>query len=132
MPVEKRYFAAVLNGEVHAFIIDVNNAHIDAERAGDRDGQSALTHLWLHHFDNLLGNMSGPELVEYLESRRRWHEHEGWIVLKTMDEPCIAYTAQKGESGDVTLIALGACYRYPNRSEDEWWRRVILPRLQRL
>ena len=45
MPVEKRYFAAVLKGEVHAFIIDINNAHLETERANDRDGQSALTHL---------------------------------------------------------------------------------------
>ena len=76
--------------------------------------------------------MRAPELVDYLESRQRWHEHEGWIVLKTVDEPYIAYTAQRGATGDVTLIALGACYRYPNGSEDEWWRDVILPRLQRL
>jgi hypothetical protein len=132
MPVERRYFAAVLNGEVQAFIIDVNNAHIEAEQAGDRDGQNALTHLWLHHFDNLLGNMSGPELIKYLETRQRWHEHEGWTVLKTVDEPCIAYTAQNAALGGVILIALAACYRYPNGSEDAWWRRVVLPRLQRL
>lgn len=132
MTVSKRYFAATIDGLVHCFLVDVDDAHRDADRASDREGQTVLLRLWLEHFDNFLGNMAAAKLVDYLETRQIWRQHEEWRVLKTVDEPCIAYTAQKSESGNVTLIALGACYRYPNGSEDEWWRNVILPRLRRL
>jgi hypothetical protein len=132
MTVYKRYYAAAIDGVVHAFLIDVNDAHRDADQASDREGQTAVLRLWLEHFDNFLGKMAAPKLIDYLETRRFWRQHKEWIVIKTADVPCIAYTAQKSASGDVTLIALGACYQYPNGSEDEWWCGVILPRLRRL
>jgi|SRR5215471_9971656 len=132
MFVAKRYFAAGSTGDFQSFLTDVNNAHMEADRANDHDGKRALIHLWLEHFNNFLGNMAPPRLVDYLETRQIWRQHEEWLVLKTVDEPCIAYTAQKTTSGEVTLIALGACYRYPNGSEDEWWNAVILPRVRRL
>jgi hypothetical protein len=105
---------------------------MEAENAGDQEGCRALMRLWLEHFESFLGNMTGAKLVEWLETRQFWRQEEEWLVFKTVDVPCIAYTAQKMHSGEVTLIALGACYRYPHESEPEWWDAVICPRVRRL
>ena len=132
MAVEKRYYSRKLNDTVNAFIIDVHMAYEQAYAAGDMEGHDALHRLWLHHFEGYLGKMTAPELLAYLRGRQIWHREGDWIVFATIDEPCIAYTAQQGPGDAVTLIALGACYRYPAGGRDAWWRDVIQPRVRTL
>ena len=86
----------------------------------------------LEYFDGFLKEMTGRELAEYLRSREPWRDFENWRVLKNPNEPCIAYAAQITDSDDVTIVALGACYRYPNGSQEEWWAAVLLPRLRKV
>jgi hypothetical protein len=132
MGVEIRYYAAGTTETFESFLTDVNNAQKEAEQASDPDGGHALTRLWLDYFE-FLRNMSERKLVEYLEGRQRWRQYQEWFVLKTIDQPCIAYAAQIASNpGHVTLVALGACYRYPNGTEDGWWNATILPRLRRI
>jgi hypothetical protein len=130
--VEKRYYRRGLNGTVNAFIIDLAAAWDQAYAAGDSDGHDALRRLWLDHFEAYLGKMSAPALVAYLQGRQIWQREGVWIVFATIDEPCIAYTAQKGPGDAVTLIALGICYRYPPGGRAAWWRDVIQPRVRTL
>jgi hypothetical protein len=130
--VVKRYYSRALNGIVSAFIIDLDAAYNQAHAAGDSDGHDALHRLWLDHFEGHLGKMAATELIAYLQGRRVWHQEGDWIVFATIDEPCIAYTAQKGPGDAVTLIALGICYRYPSGGRDAWWRDVIQPRVRTL
>jgi hypothetical protein len=132
MKVEIRTYLGVHDGVVNAILIDVDEAHKRAGQLNDREGQTALLHLWLEHFDKYLGNMAAPNLLEYLETRQIWRCFEEWRVIKNPGEPCIAYTSQQNAAGDITLILLGICYRYPNGSEDQWWETVILPRVRRL
>lgn len=49
-------------------------------------------------------------------------------MFKTVGQPCIAFTAQVGPTGDsVDVIVLGACYLYPSHSDEVWWQEVIMP-----
>jgi hypothetical protein len=130
--VTTRYYQAVQKGAVQAFIIDMQQAHLAAGLNHDRQGQTALLRLWLEHFDGLLGTMTAPKLIEYLEARQVWRQEADWVVFKTIDEPCIAYTAQKSPEGSVTLIALAGCYRFPNGRESDWWNDAVLPRVRSL
>jgi hypothetical protein len=130
--VEKRYYNKVLNGSVNAFIIDLSTAYDQAYAAKDNDGHDAIKRIWLDHFEGYLGKMTAPELVGYLQGRQIWRRAGEWIVFATIDEPCIAYTAQRGPGDAVTLIALGICYRYPSGGRDAWWRDVIQPRVRTL
>ena len=132
MRIERRYYLGVHDGLAQGFIIDANAAHLEAHRANDSDGARAVLRLWLDYFDNELGRMNVSRLVDYLETRQFWQRYKEWTVIKNAGEPCIAFTAQKNPGGDVTLIALGICYRYPGGDEIGWWNTVILPRLMRL
>src|SRR5262249_53021591 len=107
-------------------------AYEQAYAAGDMEGHDALHRLWLHHFEGYLGKMTAPDLLAYLRGRQIWHREGDWIVFATIDEPCITYTAQQGPGDAITLIALGACYRYPAGGREAWWRDVIQPRVRTL
>ena len=74
--------------------------------------------------------MSSPGLSGYLGSIAPWQVHGEWTVFKTIDEPSIAFTAQAAPDGDLTLICLGICYRYPGGTSLDWWTKIILPRLE--
>jgi hypothetical protein len=130
--VVKRYYRHVLNGTVNAFLIDLAAAYDQAYAAGDIEGHDALHRVWLDHFESYLGKMSGPELIAYLQGRQVWQQEGDWIIFATIDEPCIAYTAQRGPGDNVTLIALGICYHYPAGGRTAWWRDVIQPRVRTL
>jgi hypothetical protein len=132
MSVDIRYYAGGTTETFESFLTDVNNAHEEPQRASDPDGMRALTRLWLEYFDKFLGTMPVAALIEYLQGRQCWRQYEEWVVLKTTGEPCIVYAAQNTNPNGVTLVALGACYRYPNGTEDEWWNTIILPRLRRV
>lgn len=115
-----------------SFVIDVATAIERANAAGNRAGARRIRELWLDHFDVTLPAMGSANLIAYLESRSVWRNDGEWSVFKTVDEPCIAYTAQIGEDNQVTLVALGACYRYPSGSEENWWTQTIRPRVRTL
>ena len=127
-----RTYSGVHDGVVNSILIDVYEAHKQACGLNDQEGKDALLRLWLEHFNTYLGNMSAPSLLDYLETRPIWRRHGEWNVIINPDEPCIAYTSQRNAAGEITLILLGVCYRYPNGSENEWWNNVILPRVRRL
>lgn len=118
------------------FFDDMADAIDDALMADDAAAAGLLRSLWLDRFETDLPAMGTARLVDYLETRQVWREEADWTVIKTVDLPCIAYTAQVlGEvsaGGRVELIALGACYRYPAESEAIWWQRVIRPRVRSL
>jgi len=80
---------------------------------------------WLDFFEVNLPAKGPDRLIEYLESRIVWRQDGDRPVFKTVDEPCIAYTAQVIPGTCVALVALGACYRYPNGGEEVWWQEVI-------
>jgi hypothetical protein len=130
--VEKRYYSRMLNGTVNAFVIDMSVACDQAYAASDIEGHDALNRVWLDYFEKYLGNMKGPELVKYLQGRQVWQREGDWLVFATIDEPCLAYTAQQGPGDAVALIALGVCYRYPAGGRNGWWRDVIQPRVRTL
>jgi hypothetical protein len=117
---------------VCAFVIDLAVAWDQADAARDSEGLDALRRLWLDHFEDYLGKMSAPKLVAYLQGRQLWQREGDWLVFATIDEPCLAYTAQKGPGDAVALIALGICYRYPAGGRNAWWRDVIQPRVRTL
>jgi hypothetical protein len=120
------------DGVAVGILYDLKEAFDSAARARDDDGADALRRIFFEHFQLDLGKRRAAELVDYLESRSVWREHEGWLIFKTIDQPCLAYAAQKSPQGAVTLTAIGVCYRYPNGREDTWWSDVIKPRVQRL
>jgi hypothetical protein len=107
-------------------------ANAVAIAANDQNGANRLRELWLDHFDVQLPAKGAADLIEYLETRQVWRQDGDWAVLKTVDEPCIAYTAQVDDLDSVILIALAACYRYPAGSEESWWTQVVRPRVRSL
>ena len=113
-----------------SFLPELNDARKQADAVSDADGWPALRRLWLDFFMGKLGAMRGPELRTYLSSIAPWQVYGEWTVFKTIDEPSIAFTAQAAPNGDLTLICLGICYRYPGGASLDWWIKVILPRLQ--
>ncbi len=133
-----RYFGhdGRTNPGLGTFLDDVADAIEDALVAGDAAGSGQLRSLWLDRFDADLPALGAARLVDFLETRQVWREEADWMVIKTVDQPCIAYTAQVlGEAPSnptVELIALGACYRYPAGSDAIWWQKVIRPRVRNL
>lgn len=115
-----------------AFAIDMAAAIRAATYKGDEAGARRLRELWLDHFDVELPAKGPTRLFAYLKSRVVWRSEGERTVIKTVDQPCIAYTAELDQTHGIALIALGACYRYPASNEDGWWTNVIRPRLRKL
>ena len=116
---------------VEGFLSDYTTAVRQARSAADEAGASRIMDLWVEYFDGMLHNLDGQGLIEYLESRRVWRSYSDWPIYKTADVPCLAFTASVDDrGGNVILIALGLCYRYPADSAETWWQEVILPRIR--
>jgi hypothetical protein len=130
--VTATYFNGTQNGVVCGFIHDLAAAYDAAYSAKDEHAIDIIHHIWLEYFQERLLKMPASKLIQFLEDRQVWRECGEWSVFKTVDEPCIAYTAQKSSNGSVVLIALGICYRYPKGGEDTWWKNVIEPRVRGL
>lgn len=107
--------------------VEFNQAIAAAERAGDRAGREFLDFLFNEHIPDTLGRMSPRELLHHVANAAPWRREGAVEVFKTVDQPCFAYTAHDAD-GEVTLLVLGFCHRYPTTAED-WWRQVIRPRL---
>jgi hypothetical protein len=129
--VEVIYFESGIVAE-DGFFWDIEDALEEARLAGDRRARDTLRRLWLDFIEVQLPAMGADKLIAFLESRQIWREDGAWLVLKTVDEPCISYTARVNANGSVTLIALGACYRYPQGNDEGWWLNVVRPRLRSL
>lgn len=113
-----------------AFAADIAAAQEDAVAAGDPAAATTIRSLWLDYFEVELPKR-GRRLAGHLQSLAVWKIEQGWTVFKTTQAPCIAFTyALIGK--DVELIALGACYQFPNGNADDWWSDVIQPRVQQL
>jgi hypothetical protein len=114
------------------FLSDLDAAVKEADAAGDTEGWPALRRLGFDYFQDRLGKMSGAELLQHLSSVGSWQTRGEWTVFKTIDEPSLAFTPQRTPNGEVILNFLGICYRYPKGSTQEWWNKIILPRLEKL
>lgn len=131
MSVTVRYFAD--SGQVlGSFSADFVFAQDSALNAGDRSAGRHLRDLWLDYLEVQLRLMTSIRLERYLASRRVWRWEGEWPVYKTVDTPCIAYTAQMNNDNTITVIALGACYRYPGGNANTWWAQEIRPRVRSL
>ena|ERR1051326_7838952 len=112
------------------FLPELYDARKLADAAGDREGWAAVKRLWLEYFVGRLGRMTTPQLSDYLKSIQPWMAHGEWTVFKTIDEPCVAFTAHMSADQELILICLGICYRFPEGSSVVWWNKIILPRLK--
>lgn len=132
--VEPQYYESTNAGGPagDGFAKDVADAIDDAIAARDKAAPRRLRSLWFDYFEVDLPSLGAAKLIDYLESRQVWQVEGMWSVFKTVDVPCIAFAAQVSDAGSVTLMGLGACYRYPGGSEDAWWINVIRPRLRSL
>jgi hypothetical protein len=118
---------------VNEFASDWDSAAREANVANDRVGLERMRILWFDYFGEQLRLLDAQALIDYLEKRHVWRRYAEWPVFKTIDTPCLAFTAYVDErGGDVTLTALGICYRYPLDDAEEWWQKVILPRVKGL
>ena len=102
-----------------------------ATEQGGPDGEQA--HAWLmdivtHHFQETLLGKSPDALVDYVRSRQVWRRDSDADVIKTPDEPCVAYTLLE-RGNELVLLLLGFAFLYPT-SEAAWWTDVIRPRLR--
>lgn len=131
MTVEVVHFSAQVLS-LGSFVQDISGSCDAASRAGDLPAKKRLTDLWLVHMHNHLKAMTPAAFVTYFSSRQVWRSHGDWTVIKTVELPCVAYTAQVNLDGSITVIALGAAWRYPYDDENKWWTDVILPRVRSL
>lgn len=105
----------------------------EAREAGDAAGVDRIRTLWFDYFEGTLRHLGPDQLINYLENRHVWRRFADWPVYKTVDTPCLAFTAFVDSRGEaVTLTALGICYKYPSDDSEEWWQTVILPRARSL
>lgn len=107
---------------------DLADAMDQAKVANDKTGLNNLRELLFDHLQEKLASKPDKAIRKYAASRSVWRVDDGHSVFKTADEPCLAYTAFE-TNGDVSVLALGFCYRYPV-SEEAWWTDVIRPRLR--
>ncbi len=109
-------------------MVDLQGALDAAKAAGDRNAETWLLDLLTRYLLEDLANRSASALTSYVSSRQRWRNDNGLDVVKTPDQPAVAYTLLSRGS-DVVLLALGFVYRYP-LSEEAWWTDTIRPRLR--
>lgn len=93
-----------------------------AGRDADRE---RLRWLWLEYLEVQLPALGDKKLTDFLEARAVWREEGDWAVFRTVDEPCVAFTAFVASDGTVELIALAACDRFPGGSDEQWWQSVV-------
>lgn len=118
---------------VQDFASDCAAALRQARSAEDEAGAGRLLDLWVEYFEGRLHNLDAQSLIGYLEKRRVWRSYSEWPVYKTADVPCLAFTASVDDrDGNVVLIGLSLCYRYPLGDAETWWQAVILPRIRNL
>ncbi|MER9102649.1 hypothetical protein NKH95_01740 [Mesorhizobium sp. M0848] len=114
------------------FADDVVAAGRAASLAGRNADRERLRSLWLEYLEVQLPARGDEKLIDYLETRAVWREEEDWTVFRTVDEPCVAFTASVAPDGTVELIALAACDRFPAGSDEQWWQSVVRPRVLQL
>lgn len=132
MRVIVEYYLNSHDGVVVGFLLDLNKAMNEAHRARDDDGQAAVRRLFLDHFQGFLISKEPSALLKHLETLRHWKEQNGWRVFRTIDEPCLAFGAQRTEDGSIRLMAFGLCYRFPGGGVQAWWDTEIKTRVERL
>jgi hypothetical protein len=110
--------------------LDVEAAWDAAQRAKDASGIAAIRRLLYEYVQEELQSKSPARLAAYCASRAPWRTEGDVAVYKSTDLPCVAFTALVFD-GDVHLVVLGFCYRYPG-DDDDWWTQVVRPRLLRL
>jgi hypothetical protein len=104
-----------------------------AAEAKDAENVERIWGLWQVYFEDRLPSAGLRQLVDWLEGQRVWRRYEGWPVFKTVGTPCLAFTASLDTNDEeMTLVALGICYKYPAGDEDLWWHDTILPRVRSL
>lgn len=119
--------------EANSFAKDLIQAGKDAQLANDLEASKRLRDLSFVYLYAQLPAKGANDLIDYLETRQVWHWDGERPVYKTVDEPCIAYTADINDDGtEVTVTALAACYRYPSNDDEKWWTDVVLPRVRRI
>jgi hypothetical protein len=124
----RRFKMARLGG----FADDIAREAQVAARAGRPADREKLRSLWLDFLEARLPAMGDEPLLSFLQSRRLWRQEGDWPVLRSAGEPCVAFTFSALADGTVDLIALAACDRFPKGSEEEWWQKVVRPRVVQL
>lgn len=119
-------------GGFGGFADDVATEGASANVAGRAKDQERLRSLWLDFLEVQLPAMGDEKLIAFLESRPVWREEGDWTVYRNPDEPSVAFTALVLDDGRVEIIALAACDRLPDGSEELWWQNVVRPRVQQL
>ncbi len=110
---------------------DLRSALDQAQRARGAQGRqdhALLLDLLTKYLQEDLWCMPEEELMRYWRTRQVWRREGGVHIVKTPDEPCVAFTLIQRDD-DVVLLVLGFAYRYPT-TEDAWWKDVLLPRLR--
>ena len=131
MKVETQYYDDGASGGVESFHKDILTGLQAASRRLDHVGAERLADLWLIYLEEQLGCKSAQALERYVDSLSVWRWFGTDPIIKTMDTPCVAFTLFRTDES-LVLIAIGACYNYPQGGETAWWDNVILPRLRRL
>lgn len=116
-------------GRLGAFGPDWNDAGHAALTAGDGPSQTRLRSFVLDYLEVQLGRKSARAMVDYLSSIAIWKETDDWNVYRLPDTPSLAYAASMQGDGSIRLVAISACYRYPDNDPEVWWTRVIEPRV---
>jgi hypothetical protein len=115
-----------------SYLKDFRLAVDQAVEANDHGSLDRLLSLHMTFFNQDLRTMGAGHLRSFLESQAVWRIEKDWPIYKTAGEPCIAFTARIGPDDTIHLIALAACYRYPDGSADTWWTRDVQPRVRQL
>lgn len=123
MPISVKF----ATGSAGHALKDLADALAETVKAGDNESGDWLIELLHRHFRERLAGKSPAQLVAHLASLQVWRSDPG-PVFKTADLPCAAYAAIEW-GGELTILVLGFCYRYPI-SEQMWWTEVIRPRLR--
>lgn len=99
-----------------------------ARAAGDAEARTSLFGAWIDHIEGTLASKSSAQLRRYLRPRV-WRTIGDFPVFRTAGPPFVAYTTYELTDGSITVVALAACYRFPQGGEAQWETTVIVPRL---
>lgn len=115
-----------------AFDYDIILAKDAASAANDPAARKWIDRLVWRYFEVDLPASVRREGLAHLSGLKVWRTLQDWSVFKTVDTPCMAYTAEMNDEDRVTLTALALCYRYPDQSSEVWWQTVVQVRLQKV